>query len=84
MNQLPPSEADRGLIFPICLAGSMSDDSLVRAFFKRRLGFRDENIGNLLNCRVLMEGVWQKRDREGGSVDLRETIQECNLNLLLI
>ncbi len=67
LNQLPPSEADRGLMLPICLAGAMTDDSLIRGAFKRRLSLRDENIGNLLPCRVLMEAVWQKRDRDGGA-----------------
>ncbi|TFK70315.1 hypothetical protein BDN72DRAFT_839168 [Pluteus cervinus] len=84
LNQIPPSETDRGLMFPICLAGAMTDDSRIRAFFKRRLALRDEGLGNIPHCRILVEGVWQKRDCDGVPVDLRETAQACNLNLLLV
>lgn len=84
LDQLPPSEIDRALVYPICLAGSMSDDSGRRDFCKGRLQHLDGSIGNLMQTRLVMEAVWQKRDVTGGTVDFRETIRERGLNLLLI
>ncbi|KAF8907283.1 fungal-specific transcription factor domain-containing protein [Gymnopilus junonius] len=83
-SQLPPSEQDRTLMFPICLAGSMTNDSTVRNFFKERIRALNENYGNLLQTRRLMEEVWQKRDAQGREVDLRETIREQGLKILLV
>ncbi|KAG5638486.1 hypothetical protein H0H81_012418 [Sphagnurus paluster] len=84
LHQLPSSELDRALVFPICLAGSMSDVSGHRDFFKARLQHLDGSIGNLMQIRLVMEAVWQKRDVNGGPVDFRQTIRERGLNLLLI
>lgn len=83
-SQLPPSEVDRTLVFPICLAGCMTNDSTIRDFFKGRLRALDESRGNLLQTRRLMEAVWQKRDIGGKDVDFREMIKEQGLKLLLI
>ncbi|KAH9481307.1 Trichothecene biosynthesis transcription regulator TRI10 [Psilocybe cubensis] len=83
-TQLPASEVDRTLVFPICLAGCMTNDSTVRDFFKGRLRLLNESYGNLLQTRRLMEAVWQKRDIGGKEVDFRETIREQGLKLLLI
>jgi len=85
LAQLPPSDIDRSLVFPICFAGSMTDDSTRRDFFKGRIRGLNENFGNLLQIRRLMEVVWQKRDLGGKEVDIRETLREQQgLNLLLI
>jgi hypothetical protein len=84
LNQLPPSEVDRALIFPICIAGCMTDDSKRREFLKCRLQSQDESIGNLMRTRLLMEAVWHKRDVSGRSSDWRETMGERGLNLLLV
>ncbi|KAF7374632.1 Zn(2)-C6 fungal-type domain-containing protein [Mycena sanguinolenta] len=84
LGQLPPSEVDRALVFPICLAGCMTDDSTWRDFFKGRLQRLDESLGNLMRTRLLMEAVWQKRDVSGATVDWRETMRERGLNLLLV
>lgn len=83
-TQLPPSEFDRTLVFPICLAACMTNDSSRRDFFKTRLRSLNESYGNLLTTRRLMEAVWQKRDVSGREVDFRETIREQGLKLLLI
>jgi len=83
-TQLQPSEQDRSLVFPICLAGCMTNDSTIRDFFKSRLRALNESYGNLLQTRRLMEAVWQKRDVGGKEVDVRETIREQGLKLLLI
>ncbi|KAF8150823.1 fungal-specific transcription factor domain-containing protein [Crassisporium funariophilum] len=83
-TQLPPSDIDRALVFPICLAGCMTNDSTCRDFLKNRIRGLNESYGNLLQTRRLMEAVWQKRDVGGKEVDVRETIREQGLNLLLI
>ncbi|KAF9485136.1 hypothetical protein BDN70DRAFT_848342 [Pholiota conissans] len=83
-SQLTPGEIDRSLIFPICLAGCMTNDSTKRDFFKSRIRSLNENFGNLLPTRRLMEAVWQKRDVGGKEVDVRDTIREQGLKLLLI
>lgn len=51
---------------------------------KARLRALDESFGNLMQTRLLMEAVWQKRDVGNKEVDIRETIQEQTLALLLI
>ncbi|KAJ7885888.1 fungal-specific transcription factor domain-containing protein, partial [Mycena olivaceomarginata] len=84
LAQLPPSEVDRALVFPICLAGCMTDDSNWRDFLKGRLQALDESLGNLMRTRLLMEAVWKKRDITGVTVDWRETMRERGLNLLLV
>ena len=84
LQKLVPSELDRSLMLPICLAGCMSDDSGQRDLLKARLQSQDENIGNLLRTKLLMEAVWQKRDTRGGAIDWRETLRERCPNLLLV
>ena len=51
---------------------------------KGRIRGLNESYGNLLQTRRLMEAVWQKRDVGGKEVDIRETLREQGLNLLLI
>ncbi|KAH0585252.1 hypothetical protein H2248_008495 [Termitomyces sp. 'cryptogamus'] len=84
LDQLTPSEVDRALVFPICLAGSLTDDTDRRDFCKNRLQHLDDSIGNLMQTRLMMEAVWQQRDFSGIAVDFRETVRERNPNLLLI
>jgi len=84
LGQLAPSEVDRTLVFPLCMAGSMTDDSNRRDFCKTRLQRLDDSIGNLMQTRLVMEALWQKRDVSGAAVDFRETIREQGINLLLI
>ncbi|KAJ7476180.1 fungal-specific transcription factor domain-containing protein [Mycena latifolia] len=84
LRQLPSSEVDRALVFPICLAGCMTDDSTWRELLKGRLQALDESLGNLMRTRLLMEAVWQKRDVSGMTVDWRETMHERGLNLLFV
>ena len=71
-------------MFPICLAGCMTNDSTRRDFLKGRFRGLNESYGNLLQTRLLMEAVWQKRDVGGEAADLRESIREQGLQLLLL
>lgn len=75
-HQLAPSEIDRTLVFPVCLAGCMTDNSSHREFLKARLQSQDESIGNLLRTRLVMEAVWQKRDTRSGPSEWRKTLRE--------
>ncbi|KAF7328049.1 Zn(2)-C6 fungal-type domain-containing protein [Mycena kentingensis (nom. inval.)] len=83
LSQLPSSEVDRALVFPICLAGCMTDDAGQREFLKGRLLALDQSVGDLMRTRLLMEAVWQKRDVDGPKVDWREVMRDHGLNLLL-
>jgi hypothetical protein len=51
---------------------------------KGRLQAQDENIGNILQARALMEAVWRRRDGGGSIVDWREMLRNDGLNLLLL
>jgi len=84
LNALPPSNLDRALVFPICLSGCMTNDSTMRDFLKNRLQCLDDIHGNLLQTRLLMETLWQRRDVGGGFPNLREIIKEQSISLLLI
>jgi C6 transcription factor Pro1 len=84
LSRLPPSEVDRSLVFPLCLAGCMTDNRARRELMKGRLQAQDENIGNILQARALMEAVWRQRDGSGGIVDWREMLRDDGLNLLLL
>ena len=84
LQLIPPSEVDRSLMFPICLAGCMTDDVAQRDMLKSRLQAQEQNIGTLMQTRAVLESVWQKRDAHGGMIDWRETMRDAHLNLLLI
>ncbi|KAF7424130.1 hypothetical protein PC9H_009433 [Pleurotus ostreatus] len=83
LQQLPRSELDRSLVFPICIAGCMTDSSPQREFIKGRLQAQDEGWGNIRQTRALMELVWRKRDVEG-SADWRQMLWERPMPLLLV
>ncbi|PFH52943.1 hypothetical protein AMATHDRAFT_55813 [Amanita thiersii Skay4041] len=81
---LQPSELDRLLVFPTCLAACMTDDSTHREYLKNRLQARSSVIGNLVQIGTVMELVWRRRDANGGAIDLRDAIKETGLALLLV
>ncbi|KAJ6507860.1 fungal-specific transcription factor domain-containing protein [Mycena vitilis] len=84
LGQLPASELDQALVFPICLAGCMTDNPSRRDLLKGRLQGLNERFGNSMRTWLLMEAVWQKRDVSGTTVDWRETMRQRGLNLLLV
>ncbi len=85
LHELEPSEIDRTLVFPVCLAGCMTSNSSHRDLLKSRLQSQDESIGNLLQTRLVMEVVWQKRGESGSNAcEWREILRERCPNLLLI
>lgn len=84
LNKLALSEVDRGLVFPICVAGCLADLPEQREFFKQRLDTQASTLGNLGQTRRLMEMVWRTRDNQGGVVDWRNTMSEIGISLLVI
>ncbi|KAF8519521.1 fungal-specific transcription factor domain-containing protein, partial [Gautieria morchelliformis] len=83
LNKLALSEVDRGLVFPICVAGCLTNVREQRLFFKQRLDAQDTSLGNLSQTRRLMEVVWRKRDSQGGVVDWRNTMPDIGVDLLV-
>ncbi|KAJ2926860.1 hypothetical protein H1R20_g10251, partial [Candolleomyces eurysporus] len=86
LDRLRPSNLDRALVFPICLAGCMTNDSNKRDYLKGRLQGLNETYGNLLQTRLLMEALWQRRDVSvsGEPVDMREIMRDQQLTVLLL
>lgn len=84
LNKLALSDVDRGLVFPICVAGCLADVREQREFFTQRLDAHSVPFGNLAQTRHLMEVVWRKRDTQGGVVDWRSTMPDIGVNLLVI
>jgi hypothetical protein len=81
---LPPSSVDRSLVFPLCLAGCMTDDPLLRKYFSDRLRAMDAPVGNCGKTLRLMEEVWHRRDNLHLVVGWREVMRETKLELLLV
>lgn len=84
LNKLALSDVDRGLVFPICVAGCLTDVREQREFFKQRLEGQNIPFGNQSQTRHLMEVVWRKRDNQGGVVDWRSTMPDIGVNVLVI
>ena len=85
LKMLPPSQYDRSLVFPISLAGIMTNDPNSREFLRNRLAIHDTTVGNVGEARMLMEAVWERRDRFGDPApDWVQVMREMNLNLLLV
>lgn len=81
---LPPSSVDRSLVFPLCLAGCMTDDLLLRKYFSDRLRAMDGPVGNCGKTLMLMEEVWRRRDSLQLIVGWRDVMRETQLELLLV
>ena len=62
----------------------MTNDSNKRDYLKGRLQGLNETYGNLLQTRLLMEALWQRRDVSGESVDVREIMRDQQLMVLLL
>jgi hypothetical protein len=62
----------------------MTNDSNKRDYLKGRLQGLNETYGNLLQTRLLMEALWQRRDVSGEPVDMREIMRDQQLTVLLL
>jgi hypothetical protein len=74
LNRLPVSNIDRSLIFPIYLAGCLTEDPMKREFLKARLQRQDDSFGNTNQTLRVMETAWQRRDSRGGPVGWQELL----------
>ncbi|KAG8936068.1 hypothetical protein FRC02_004693 [Tulasnella sp. 418] len=87
-RNLQMSDVDRSLVFPIALAGCLTDDRSYREYLVSRLkalGKEGEAVGNSRSCLLLMEKVWEKRDSGSNRiVDWIDTMKEMGWSLLLV
>ncbi|KAF8340410.1 fungal-specific transcription factor domain-containing protein [Cantharellus anzutake] len=67
------NKVDRSLVFPICLAGCMTDDLNLR-----------NTVGNTITALQLMEAVWGMRDSTGEAVAWRDVMNEMKFELLMV
>lgn len=84
LSELPPSPIDRSLVFPICIAGCMTDQPDQRAFFQGRLDALTSPVGNTSLALMLMREVWKRRDETGVAVGWRDVMIDMDLALLLV
>ncbi|KAF8134962.1 fungal-specific transcription factor domain-containing protein [Boletus edulis] len=84
VHQLPMSALDRTLVFPICLAGCLTDDPAKREIFKMRLVGQQSVFGNVHQALMVMETAWQRWDTRGGAVEWRDLLHVQGRNLLLL
>ncbi|KAF8340583.1 fungal-specific transcription factor domain-containing protein [Cantharellus anzutake] len=78
------NRVDRSLVFPICLAGCMTDDLNLRAFFGGRLRSLGNAVGSHITALQLMEAVWDMRDSTGEAVAWRDVMNEMKFELLMV
>ncbi|KAI0360201.1 hypothetical protein OH77DRAFT_1493597 [Trametes cingulata] len=62
LNELPPSKYDRAIIFPLFLAGCMTNVLMVREVVKHRFFMQDATMGNIMLAQTVMENVWGQRE----------------------
>ncbi|KAG2364613.1 fungal-specific transcription factor domain-containing protein [Suillus spraguei] len=84
LNRLPVSNIDRCLVFPICLAGCLTDDPMKREFLKTRLQGHQDGFGNITQTLRVMQTAWQKRDSQGGTVEWQDLLHIQGRYLLLL
>ncbi|KAF8558189.1 hypothetical protein OG21DRAFT_1589091 [Imleria badia] len=84
VRQLPVSALDRTLVFPICMAGCLTDEPIKREIFKARLVGQQAQFGNVHQALMVMETAWQRRDTRGGVVEWRDLLHIQGRNLLLL
>lgn len=84
LNQLPVSNIDRCLVFPICLAGCLVDDPMKREFLKTRLQSQHDGFGSTNQTLRVMQTAWQKRDSQGGTVEWQDLLHIQGRYLLLL
>ncbi|RPD75011.1 hypothetical protein L226DRAFT_487030 [Lentinus tigrinus ALCF2SS1-7] len=61
LNELTPSPYDRTLVYPLFLAGCMTDNQMIREVVKHRFFMQDATMGNILLAQTIMEDIWTSR-----------------------
>jgi len=85
VQNLPCSDVDKSLVFPLCIAGCLSATRDQKDFFRGRLS-PHHAVGNCQRAVGLIDAVWAKRGAvaDGVVVDWRETMEELGVRLLLV
>ncbi|KAI6168128.1 fungal-specific transcription factor domain-containing protein [Pisolithus thermaeus] len=84
LRQLPVSIMDRGLMFPIYLAGCLTDDAVQRDVLRTRLLGIQDGFRNVHQTVQVLETVWHRRDSRGGAVEWRDLLQVQGRHRLLL
>ncbi|KAI6042544.1 fungal-specific transcription factor domain-containing protein [Pisolithus marmoratus] len=74
LHQLPVSTMDRGLLFPIYLAGCLTDDGVQRDALRTRLLGIQDGFRNVHQTIGVLETAWHRRDNRGGAVEWRDLL----------
>jgi hypothetical protein len=85
VQDLPCSDVDKSLVFPLCIAGCLSATRAQKDFFRDRLS-PHHAVGNCQRAVEVIEAVWAKREAvaDGIVVDWRATMEALGLRLLLV
>ena len=85
VQNLPCSDVDKSLVFPLCIAGCLSTTRDQKNIFRERLS-PHHAVGNCQRAVEVIDAVWAKREAVGDGivVDWRGTMEELGLRLLLV
>lgn len=84
LRQLPVSIMDRGLMFPIYLAGCLTDDTVQRDLLRTRLLGIQDGFRNVHQTVGVLETVWHRRDSRGDAVEWRDLLHVQGRHRLLL
>jgi hypothetical protein len=85
VENLPRSDVDKSLVFPLCIAGCLSATPEQKNVFRERLS-PHHTVGNCQRAVEVIDAVWTKRQAvaDGIAVDWRQTMAELGFRLLLV
>lgn len=85
VQNLPSSDVDKSLVFPLCIAGCLSATENQKNTFRERLSPHN-TVGNCQRAVEVIDAVWAKRQAvaEGTVVDWRKSMEELGFRLLLV
>ncbi|KAI6155245.1 fungal-specific transcription factor domain-containing protein [Pisolithus tinctorius] len=84
LRQLPGSVMDQGLLFPIYLAGCLTDDAVQRDALRTRLLGIHDGFRNVHQAVRVLEAVWHRRDNRSGAVEWRDLLHVQGRHRLLL
>lgn len=85
VQDLPCSDVDKSLVFPLCIAGCLSATENQKNIFRGRLS-PHRTVGNCQRAVEVIDAVWAKRRAvaDGTVVDWRKCMEELDFRLLLV
>jgi hypothetical protein len=82
------AQALRNLIWPICIAGSMAEDSSTQAYFQsliQDLGEEAHSFGNTADTLQIMQRCWASRDdNNSGTFNWADAMESMGQRVLLV